>query len=179
MNEVLTGTERILATPLPLAYSIAISQITWLYVLILPFQLYTRLGWITIPATLGSFSCLAPKLTVVVSAYIILGLAAIGREIENPFGNDVNDLPLESYCEQLSSEFDIITATPPLKMDQFVDSSENLVLYPLTMTGYSEWKSRSVSEIRDALKTRSIISHSAASAAWANAEENIAKVNEA
>lgn len=53
LNEVLTGTERVLDTPLPTAYSIAISQITWIYVLVLPFQLYNPLGWITIPASLG------------------------------------------------------------------------------------------------------------------------------
>ena len=33
------GCERVLQTPLPIAYNIAISQITWLYVLMLPFQL--------------------------------------------------------------------------------------------------------------------------------------------
>jgi ion channel-forming bestrophin family protein len=51
--ECLTGTERVLGTPLPVAYNIAISQITWAYILILPFQLYTPLGWIAIPGTLG------------------------------------------------------------------------------------------------------------------------------
>lgn len=53
MNDVLSGTERVLNTPLPLAYRIAISQITWVYVLVLPFQLYGELGWITIPGTIS------------------------------------------------------------------------------------------------------------------------------
>jgi putative membrane protein len=48
MNDVLTGTDRILNTPLPVAYSIAISQITWVYILLLPFQLFKSLGWITV-----------------------------------------------------------------------------------------------------------------------------------
>jgi ion channel-forming bestrophin family protein len=52
--DCLTGMERVLSTPLPLAYNIAISQITWAYILILPFQLYQPLGWIAIPGTLGS-----------------------------------------------------------------------------------------------------------------------------
>ena len=86
LNEVLAGTERVLNTPLPVAYSIAISQITWVYVIMLPFQLWKTLGWTTIPGT-------------IVGAYIILGIAAIGREIENPFGHDVNDLPLEKFCK--------------------------------------------------------------------------------
>jgi putative membrane protein len=52
-NEVLTGMERVLDTPLPTAYSIAIAQISWIYILVLPFQLYTALSWITIPASIG------------------------------------------------------------------------------------------------------------------------------
>jgi putative membrane protein len=61
-NDVLTGTDRILSTPLPIAYSIAIGQITWVYILLLPFQLYKSLGWVTIPAS-------------IFAAYIILGIA--------------------------------------------------------------------------------------------------------
>lgn len=54
MNDALSGTERVLNTPLPLAYRIAISQITWVYVLVLPFQLFGELRWITIPGTISN-----------------------------------------------------------------------------------------------------------------------------
>lgn len=60
LNEVLTGTERVLDTPLPTAYSIAIAQIAWIYVLVLPFQLYNALNWITIPASMGEFCFQCP-----------------------------------------------------------------------------------------------------------------------
>lgn len=70
MVEVLTSSERVLNTPLPEAYTIAFSQITLMYILTLPFQLVESLGWIAIPGT-------------VAAAYIILGLATIGHEIEN------------------------------------------------------------------------------------------------
>jgi len=53
LNEILTGTERVLDTPLPAAYSIAIAQISWIYVVLLPFQLYKFLHWTTIPASMG------------------------------------------------------------------------------------------------------------------------------
>lgn len=89
-----------------------------------------------------------------VAAYIILSLVAIGRDLENPFGVDVNDLPLDSYCRQLASELDIITAAPPPKMSQFMNSSDNLVLYPLSLKGYDSWKERSIDDIRAALKTK-------------------------
>lgn len=143
LNEVLTGTERVLDTPLPTAYSIAISQIAWVYVLVLPFQLYNALNWITIPASL-------------VASYIILGLATIGSEIENPFGHDVNDLPLDTYCRQIAVELDIITATPAPKVDDFMARPDNLVLFPLSQNGYTEWKDRSTEDIRAALRTKAV-----------------------
>ncbi|PWY85768.1 UPF0187 domain membrane protein [Aspergillus sclerotioniger CBS 115572] len=146
LNEVLTGTERVLDTPLPAAYSISIAQIAWIYVLALPFQLYEFLNWVTIPASM-------------VAAYIILGLAFIGSEIENPFGHDVNDLPLDTYCRQLAVELDIITAMPPPRLDDFGTRDDNYVLYPLSTCGYPEWKDRSVEEIRAALRTKVVANY--------------------
>jgi putative membrane protein len=54
LTDCLSGMERVLATPLPLSYRIAISQMSWIYILILPFQLIPYLGWVAIPGTLGT-----------------------------------------------------------------------------------------------------------------------------
>lgn len=141
LADVLTGTERVLNTPVPIAYSISISQITWVYILVLPFQLYNSLGWVTI-------------FGVVLGAYIILGIAAIGYEIENPFGNDVNDLPLDSYCRELASDIDVLTSMPAPTTENFIATAENKVLFPLSMSNYASWNDRSVSEIRSALRAK-------------------------
>lgn len=141
LNEVLAGSERVLNTPLPLAYSIAISQITWVYVLALPFQLWDALRWITIPGT-------------IVGAYIILGIAAIGREIENPFGYDANDLPLDKFCKQLESEISIIASKPRPKPEDFINSEENLVFSSLSSLSYGAWKAKSTAEIRETLEAK-------------------------
>ena len=138
LNEVLAGTERVLNTPLPIAYSIAISQITWIYVIALPLQLWKALGWITIPGT-------------IIGAYIILGIAAIGHEIENPFGNDVNDLPLDKFCQQLQDEMAVIASKPRPKPEDFVITEGNKVLHRLS---YNAWQARSTDEIRATLKAR-------------------------
>jgi putative membrane protein len=145
MTEVLTGTERVLHTPLPAAYSILISQITWIYVLMLPFQLYSALNWVTIPGTM-------------IASYIILGLAAIGGEIENPFGRDVNDLPLDNYCQELASELDIIMSAPAPNPEIFMKKPGNLVLFPLSKSGAETWGKRDIEDIRAALKTKAVIS---------------------
>ncbi|KYK56512.1 hypothetical protein DCS_03512 [Drechmeria coniospora] len=141
LNDALVGTERILCTPLPIAYSILISQITWLYVILLPFQLVRLLDWITIPATIGA-------------SFIILGLLFIGREIENPFGQDVNDLPLDNYCDQIAADLDIIASYDKRNAESFHMSSQNIPLYPVSSAPISVWMQRSEDRLRDALRNK-------------------------
>ena len=144
LNDVMVGTDRVLNTPLPIAYSIAISQITWVYVFLLPFQLYPTLKWVTIPAT-------------IVASYIILGILFIGREIENPFGHDVNDLPLESYCAQIAMDLDTLAAKKRHHNRDWVESLDNKVLYPVSMSSWPVWKTRGEHKVREALRARAEI----------------------
>jgi len=83
-----------------------------------------------------------------------LGLAAIGNELENPFGNDVNDLPLDMYCAELSTELDTLTSVPAPKFGNIVRQSENRVLWPLSEVGFESWNGRSVADIRSALRSK-------------------------
>ncbi|KAH9884375.1 Bestrophin, RFP-TM, chloride channel-domain-containing protein [Xylariomycetidae sp. FL2044] len=145
LNDIQATTDRILNTPLPLAYSIAISQLTWTYILILPFQLYETLGLVAIPGTMFA-------------AYMILGFAYIGQEIENPFGHDVNDLPLDDFCNQLAADIDIIASTAPRESQSFVKSSRNRIMHPLNHDGYETWSEMSVEDIRSALRRKALIS---------------------
>ena len=161
LNDVLMGTERVLTTPLPIAYSIAISQITWVYVFLLPFQLYPSLKWVTIPAT-------------IVASYIILGILFIGREIENPFGHNVNDLPLERYCAQIASELDIISSKKKPRNRDWVDSLDNKVLYPFSMSGWNVWKQRGEDKVREALRARTEMGINRAPGAAGDADKNAA-----
>jgi putative membrane protein len=108
-----------------------------------------------------------------VAAYIILGLATIGSEIENPFGQDVNDLPLDTYCRQIAIEIDYMTATPRPNVDDFMSRADNLVLFPLSQSGYPDWKERSVEDIRGALRTKVIVGPSSAASDTSTIVENI------
>ena len=141
LNDILGGCDRVLNTPLPLAYAIAISQITWVYVLLLPFQLIRPLEYIAIPAT-------------VAAAYIILGLLLIGGEIENPFGQDVNDLPLELYCEQIAHDMDVIASYEKRNPDGFMKDTKNMPLYPVSMASYNTWMQRSEDELREMIRKK-------------------------
>jgi putative membrane protein len=83
--ECLTQFERILTSPIPLAYSIHLSQSVWIYCLSLPLFLVGPTGWTTI-------------IVVFFVSLILFGLERIGTEIENPFGYDPNDLDLDDFC---------------------------------------------------------------------------------
>jgi ion channel-forming bestrophin family protein len=78
--------ERIHSTPLPYAYAVHLRRALILYCFTLPFALVARFGW---DAVLATF----------LIAFILFGIEEIGVEIEDPFGTDENDLPLQSICE--------------------------------------------------------------------------------
>ncbi|MDX2239879.1 MAG: bestrophin family ion channel [Leptolyngbyaceae cyanobacterium bins.302] len=98
--DCLGGCERILKTPMPLAYSIHLKQLLLLYCLSLPFQIVGSLQWWT-----GAI--------VALISFTLFGIEEIGIEIENPFGRDPNDLPLDAICEtMLRNIHDLITLSP-------------------------------------------------------------------
>ena len=96
----LGGCERILKTPMPLAYAIHLKQLLLLYCLLLPFQLVSTLGWWT-----GAIVSLI--------SFTLLGIEEIGIEIENPFGYDANDLPLDAICNTMLRNIDDLTTLTP------------------------------------------------------------------
>lgn len=101
--DMLGGCERILRTPMPLAYAIHLKQLLLLYCLALPFQIVGSLGWWT-----GAI--------VAVISFTLFGIEEIGLEIENPFGRDPNDLPLDTICNTMRRNIeDLITLTPGLE----------------------------------------------------------------
>ncbi|RCJ19448.1 hypothetical protein A6770_31925 [Nostoc minutum NIES-26] len=96
----LGGCERILKTPMPLAYSIHLKQLLLLYCVLLPFQVVQSLGWWT-------------GLVVALISFTLFGIEAIGLEIENPFGYDANDLPLDAICNTMKRNIDDLISLSP------------------------------------------------------------------
>ncbi|MBD2256124.1 bestrophin family ion channel [Pseudanabaena sp. FACHB-2040] len=100
MINALGGCERILKTPIPLAYSIHLKQLLLLYCFALPFQVVDQLEWWT-------------ALIVGLISFAVFGIEEIGIEIENPFGTDANDLPLDAICLTMYRNIeDLITLAP-------------------------------------------------------------------
>ncbi len=75
------GNERIASTPLPFVYSLLVRRTTYLYCLLLPFALTGEVGWFS------------PLIAAVV-AYVFFGLQAVTNELEHPFADVKNALPL-------------------------------------------------------------------------------------
>lgn len=88
--DFLGGCERIRKTPLPFAYMVHVRRALILYGFALPFALVNDFGWETVLVTL-------------IVSYIFFGIEEIGVEIEDPFGRDDNDLPLESICATIDA----------------------------------------------------------------------------
>ncbi len=86
------GCERIYNTPLPFAYSILLHRTVYLYCFWLPFGLVDSLGWMM-------------PLIVLLISYTFIALDAIIQEIGEPFGEEENDLALNSICRTI--EFSI------------------------------------------------------------------------
>ena len=83
-----------------------------------------------------------------------MGIAAIGDEIENPFGSDVNDLPLERYIYQLHYDLIIMTSKPSPNIDDVFKSNLNQPLWPYIPSGFPAWQGKNIDEIRDAARGR-------------------------
>ncbi|KAF9041401.1 Bestrophin, RFP-TM, chloride channel-domain-containing protein [Panaeolus papilionaceus] len=102
LQDTVCNLERICNTPLPFAYQAHLRMSLWLYLLLLPFQIYTFFGYITIPGT-------------AFASFLLLGFLEIGQEIENPFNYDYNDLDLDGFCLSLQRDLqEITTFTSPL-----------------------------------------------------------------
>ncbi|KAF8845021.1 UPF0187-domain-containing protein [Paxillus ammoniavirescens] len=91
MVDQMTYMERVANTPIPASYGIHLKQCVTLYLFALPFTLVNDLGWSMVPI-------------VTVVAFTLMGIEGIADEIEMPFGYDSQDLPLDTYCDDLKEE---------------------------------------------------------------------------
>ncbi|ABW30019.1 bestrophin family protein [Acaryochloris marina] len=121
MIEGISSCERIRSTPLPIAYRIYLKRLILIYCVGLPFRWVPEIhGW-------------AVPMVAVVS-FILLGLEEVGRELDNPFGQDANDLPIDDICQTIADNVEqakAISATigiSPLK------SNEHSPLNDLSLT---------------------------------------------
>ena len=81
-DDVAGACERIRKTPIPFSYSVYIKQFVVLYAFMMPFGLVREFGYGTMIASMFTL-------------FATMGLELLATEIEEFFGTDVNDLPLD------------------------------------------------------------------------------------
>ncbi|WP_227498582.1 bestrophin family protein [Synechococcus sp. PCC 7336] len=85
-----SGCERIITTPIPITYRVYLKRLILIYCIGLPFKTIPELTWWSLPI-------------VAVVSFLLLGVEEVARELENPFGYNVNDLPLDDFCRTIAS----------------------------------------------------------------------------
>jgi len=85
-TDICGACERIKNTPIPLSYSSFIKKFIFTYCLTLPIGYVFSLHFLVIPFVMFVF-------------YILASLEVIAEEIEDPFGEDSNDLPIDRICQ--------------------------------------------------------------------------------
>ncbi|CCJ72440.1 hypothetical protein BN137_1808 [Cronobacter condimenti 1330] len=88
LSAVLAGCERIANTPPPFAYSLMLHRTVYCFCIMLPFALVTDLHFMT------------PFVSVFIS-YTFIALDTLAEELEDPFGTEDNDLPLDALCNNI------------------------------------------------------------------------------
>ncbi|MFV8753875.1 bestrophin family protein [Nannocystaceae bacterium ST9] len=91
LTDIQGGCERIKATPIPASYTVLMHRIVLLYCVGLPFGIVSTVGLFT-------------PIVALIVAYAFYGLDAVGTEIEDPFGRDPNDLPLDALSRMIEVE---------------------------------------------------------------------------
>ncbi|WP_345991092.1 bestrophin family ion channel [Chryseobacterium sp. Chry.R1] len=86
--DICGGCERIKNTPIPYSYSSFVKKFIILYVLALPVAYVISIGLFMIPLTVFVY-------------YVLMSLELIAEEIEDPFNNDENDIPMETIAQNI------------------------------------------------------------------------------
>lgn len=94
--DVCGGCERIKNTPIPYSYSSFIKKFIIFYVMALPVANVVNLGGFMIPITMFVY-------------YVLMSLELIAEEIEDPFNNDENDIPMESIAQNIGRNINLIS----------------------------------------------------------------------
>jgi hypothetical protein len=90
LGEVLCVCERILNTRMPFGYIVHIRAFLVLFLMLMPFTLVADARWCTLPI-------------VSILAYALLGVERMALDVEQPFGFDYSDLPLDELVHETAA----------------------------------------------------------------------------
>jgi ion channel-forming bestrophin family protein len=108
LMDALGASERILKSPIAGSYKFLIWTGLSSYFAFLP--------WLLVP-TLDNWSVYA----VMMSAYFVVALELLAEEVERPFGDDANDLPLDAICNTIEKSVMDVFSNPTAKTQELAE----------------------------------------------------------
>jgi len=94
--DCLGGCERIKNTPIPYSYSMFFKKFIFIYVVSLPLAFVVQFGYYSIIISVFFF-------------YVLVSIEILAEEIEDPFGTDDNDLPIDDICQTIERNLEQIS----------------------------------------------------------------------
>jgi putative membrane protein len=88
LTDIIGACERIKNTPIPYSYSLFMKKFIFIYTMTMPFGFITTLFYWTVPVVMFVF-------------YVLVSIELIAEEIEDPFGTDSNDLPMDELAQRI------------------------------------------------------------------------------
>jgi putative membrane protein len=88
LTNIIGACERIRNTPIPFSYTLFIKKFIFIYVFTLPLGLIADFKYWSIPVVMFVF-------------YVLVSLEILAEEIEDPFGQDDNDLPTDELAGKI------------------------------------------------------------------------------
>jgi putative membrane protein len=88
--EITGACERIKNTPIPFSYSIFIKKFIFIYCFTLPIGLVPDFYYWSVPFSMFIF-------------YVLVSIEILAEEVEDPFGDDENDLPMEEFSQRIKT----------------------------------------------------------------------------
>lgn len=107
LTDVLGACERIRNTPIPMGYAIHLKRILLIYVISLPISFVESLEFWAVPIAGIVF-------------YTMVGIELVGEEIEDPFGTDPNDLPMDALTHKIKAN--VIELMSEAETNELVES---------------------------------------------------------
>jgi len=101
LGEAAGACERIAGTPIPYTYRVLMNRTVMVYSLLLPIGLASSTGWVTL--VIATFV-----------AYTFLALEMLAEQLEEPFGTEANDLPLDALCHTIECAVCELAGIEPL-----------------------------------------------------------------
>ncbi|KAJ3154176.1 hypothetical protein HDU86_004720 [Geranomyces michiganensis] len=111
MIDAVSKFEQILYVPMPTYYDVLLKQILLAYFVMLPFQIVRNTGWLAVPV-------------VMISALAYFGVDALADAVQDPFGTDESDLPIDYFLLKLQGDIEYIMETSLVDSDD-EDQDEN------------------------------------------------------